>query len=334
MSRPLWTPEELTQALGAPTAALDRPATGVSIDTRTLKPGDLFVAIKGDSHDGHDHVARAFEAGAVAALVARDVAPGRPQFVVDDALRGMERLGAARAGALAGAPARDHRLRRQDQRQGDGARGALGARADARLGRLVQQPLGRAADPGAAAGRRGLRRVRDRHEPRRRDHAAGRPGAPACRARHHHRAGPHRAFRLARGDRRRQGGDLLRRRAGRRRRAQPRRAAVRAAGARGPHARSQGRELRREPWRRRAADRLRAGRRGFAGRGRGRRRARRLLAWARPAVTWPRTRSACCWRSARSARRSPPAPPRWRTSRRPRGAASGSRCRRRAARSR
>jgi UDP-N-acetylmuramoyl-tripeptide--D-alanyl-D-alanine ligase len=94
MNRPLWSPEELSQTLGPPTAALGRPANGVSIDTRTLAPGDLFVAIKGDTHDGHDHVARAFEAGAVAALVSRDVGGG-PLFVVEDSLRGMERLGAA-----------------------------------------------------------------------------------------------------------------------------------------------------------------------------------------------------------------------------------------------
>ncbi len=56
-------------------------------------------------------------------------------------------------------------------------------------------------------------------------------GAAACRADHDDRAGAHRASRLARGDRRRQGGDLLRARAGRRRRAQSRRAAVRAARA-------------------------------------------------------------------------------------------------------
>ena len=94
MSRPLWSPDELTETLGPPTAPLERPATGVSIDTRTLQPGDLFVAIKGDTHDGHDHVARAFEAGAVAALVSRPTGGG-PLFVADDTLRGMERLGAA-----------------------------------------------------------------------------------------------------------------------------------------------------------------------------------------------------------------------------------------------
>ncbi|HXT08078.1 MAG TPA: Mur ligase domain-containing protein, partial [Roseiarcus sp.] len=94
MSRPLWSPDELAATLGAPSAALARAATGVSIDTRTLQPGDLFVAIKGDTHDGHDHVARAFAAGAVAALVSRPTGEG-PLFLVDDTLRAMERLGAA-----------------------------------------------------------------------------------------------------------------------------------------------------------------------------------------------------------------------------------------------
>ena len=94
MNRPLWRPDELADVLGPPTAAMRGPATGVSIDTRTLAPGDLFVAIKGDTHDGHDHVGRAFEAGAVAALVSRAVGDG-PLFVVEDALRGLERLGVA-----------------------------------------------------------------------------------------------------------------------------------------------------------------------------------------------------------------------------------------------
>jgi UDP-N-acetylmuramoyl-tripeptide--D-alanyl-D-alanine ligase len=100
MSRPLWTPEELEAALGPPTAPMAGAATGVSIDTRTLQNGDLFIAIEGDTHDGHDHLARAFEAGACAALVSRRLEVPGAQFVVDDTLRGMERLGvAARARA-------------------------------------------------------------------------------------------------------------------------------------------------------------------------------------------------------------------------------------------
>ena len=102
MSDALWTQEELTRVLGAPSAPLDVPVSGVSIDTRTLQPGDLFFAIKGDVHDGHDHVARAFEAGAAAAVIAGprggDLAPGEATFAVDDTLGALEALGrAARA---------------------------------------------------------------------------------------------------------------------------------------------------------------------------------------------------------------------------------------------
>jgi UDP-N-acetylmuramoyl-tripeptide--D-alanyl-D-alanine ligase len=101
MSAVLWTQDELTRVLGAPSAPA-RAVTGVSIDTRTLSPGDLFFAIKGEIHDGHDHVARAFEAGAAAAVVARTRAGELESYgavyEVDDTLRGMERLGrAARA---------------------------------------------------------------------------------------------------------------------------------------------------------------------------------------------------------------------------------------------
>ena len=61
--------------------------------------------------------------------------------------------------------------------------------ADARAGRLVQQSLGRAADARAHAGGDALRRLRDRHEPCRRDPAADAAGAAARRDRHHGRAG-------------------------------------------------------------------------------------------------------------------------------------------------
>ena len=68
----LWTTAELDAALGAaPSKALGASVTGVSIDSRTLQAGDLFFAIKGEAHDGHDHVARAFEADAAAAVVSR-----------------------------------------------------------------------------------------------------------------------------------------------------------------------------------------------------------------------------------------------------------------------
>jgi UDP-N-acetylmuramoyl-tripeptide--D-alanyl-D-alanine ligase len=96
MTTPLWTGEEAEKATGGKAQgawAID----GVSIDTRSIKPGDLFVALK-DARDGHDFVDNAFAAGAGAAFVSRDVLGGRPGLIVDDVLPALERMGlAARA---------------------------------------------------------------------------------------------------------------------------------------------------------------------------------------------------------------------------------------------
>jgi UDP-N-acetylmuramoyl-tripeptide--D-alanyl-D-alanine ligase len=63
----------------------DVEVTGVAIDTRKLKSGDLFVAIRGERVDGHDYLAEAAARGAVAALVTRKVDSELPQVLVDDA---------------------------------------------------------------------------------------------------------------------------------------------------------------------------------------------------------------------------------------------------------
>lgn len=79
--------------------------TGVSIDTRTLEPGDLFVALTA-ARDGHDFVAQALKAGAGAALVSHipdDVPADAPLLIVEDVLAGLEALGRA---ARARCPAR------------------------------------------------------------------------------------------------------------------------------------------------------------------------------------------------------------------------------------
>jgi UDP-N-acetylmuramoyl-tripeptide--D-alanyl-D-alanine ligase len=95
MSAPLWTAREAASAAGGRLIGGDWTALGVSIDTRTLAPGDLFVALS-DVRDGHDFVGAAFKAGACAALVSREIAdaPG-PQLLVPDVLFALERLGAA-----------------------------------------------------------------------------------------------------------------------------------------------------------------------------------------------------------------------------------------------
>jgi UDP-N-acetylmuramoyl-tripeptide--D-alanyl-D-alanine ligase len=68
MNGPLWTATEAAAALGAEFRS-DWAATGVSIDSRAVKPGDLFIAIIGDRLDGHVYVKKALEAGAVGAIV-------------------------------------------------------------------------------------------------------------------------------------------------------------------------------------------------------------------------------------------------------------------------
>jgi UDP-N-acetylmuramoyl-tripeptide--D-alanyl-D-alanine ligase len=86
----MWTADDLGAAtLGAVRTPFD--ATGVSIDTRTLQPGDLFVALHGE-RDGHDFVAEALAKGAAGAMVDRDL-PGRT-LLVHDTLAGLWSLAA------------------------------------------------------------------------------------------------------------------------------------------------------------------------------------------------------------------------------------------------
>ena len=62
MAEPLWTSDEIAAATGGKLAAAPFAATGVSIDTRTLEPGDLFVALAG-VRDGHEFVDQAMAQG-------------------------------------------------------------------------------------------------------------------------------------------------------------------------------------------------------------------------------------------------------------------------------
>lgn len=88
----LWTSEEVAQALGVISRSWE--ATGISIDTRTLKPGDLYIALRGDVHDGHAFVEQAFLKGAVAAIVdcAIEKCATYPQIVVKDTLKALNQL--------------------------------------------------------------------------------------------------------------------------------------------------------------------------------------------------------------------------------------------------
>lgn len=93
----LWTAQEAAAATGGD-AAGDWTASGVSIDTRTLEPGDVFTALRGPNHDGHDHVGDALERGAVAAVVEREfngVADDAALLRVDDTTRALNDLASA-----------------------------------------------------------------------------------------------------------------------------------------------------------------------------------------------------------------------------------------------
>ncbi len=96
----LWNSADLA-AIGRVTAPFS--ATGVSIDTRTLARGDLFVALVGE-RDGHAHVAAALERGAAAVMVHRadSVPEGAPALMVDDTLQALHRLGATGRGRFGG----------------------------------------------------------------------------------------------------------------------------------------------------------------------------------------------------------------------------------------
>ena len=84
--RPLWTAENAKAATGG-NGAGGWQADGVSIDSRSVKPGDLFVALKGPSHDGHDHVADALAKGAAAAMVQRRASPRRRRCCASPTVR-------------------------------------------------------------------------------------------------------------------------------------------------------------------------------------------------------------------------------------------------------
>ena len=95
---PLWTSAEAATATGGE-APEPWNATGVSIDSRSVEAGDLFVALAGPNHDGHDYVQAAFDREAAAAMVSRrlDARPeGAPLLLVVDTFEGLRTL-AARA---------------------------------------------------------------------------------------------------------------------------------------------------------------------------------------------------------------------------------------------
>lgn len=65
----------------------------IHTDTRTIRPGDVFLAFRGETFDGHQFVERAIAAGAIAAIVSKEIPGAGPQLVVTDTLDAYQKLG-------------------------------------------------------------------------------------------------------------------------------------------------------------------------------------------------------------------------------------------------
>ncbi len=85
------TIDEVRHAVGGKLLRGDPEAviSGVSTDSRTVKAGDLFIALRGDRHDGHDYLEEIFDKGAAGAVIDRDVEEGGVAVRVDDTLKAL-----------------------------------------------------------------------------------------------------------------------------------------------------------------------------------------------------------------------------------------------------
>lgn len=93
----LWTATQAQTATGGRLCGPDWAATGVSIDSRSVAKGDLFIALAGPNHDGHAYVKAAIAGGAAAALVHRvpEGCDDLPLLLVNDTMAGLQALGRA-----------------------------------------------------------------------------------------------------------------------------------------------------------------------------------------------------------------------------------------------
>ncbi|MDO8953986.1 MAG: UDP-N-acetylmuramoyl-tripeptide--D-alanyl-D-alanine ligase [Gammaproteobacteria bacterium] len=88
----MMTLAQLSKAIGAHYFGVDMPLPSVSIDSRTLKAGDLFIAVKGENMDGHAYAEKAVKAGAAAIMTDHRLDLGVPEIVVKDTLLGLGAL--------------------------------------------------------------------------------------------------------------------------------------------------------------------------------------------------------------------------------------------------
>ncbi len=102
----LWTVDAMASAMGAVRqGAMPQSISGLSIDSRSIVPGEAFFAIHGDNRDGHDFVATALAAKAAVAVIA---AERRAQFPADAPLLVVPNVlvGVARSGRRGACPHR------------------------------------------------------------------------------------------------------------------------------------------------------------------------------------------------------------------------------------
>ena len=89
----IWTAADMIKATGGQIkGASDWHVSGLALDNRKTQKGDLFIALAGEHHDGHDYVEAAIDSGAVAALVSHEMPSEIPQIIVDDTLTALEGL--------------------------------------------------------------------------------------------------------------------------------------------------------------------------------------------------------------------------------------------------
>jgi len=106
-ARPLWTVENMAMAMGAERRGAPPPSvSGISIDSRTVIPGEAFFAIQGEHRDGHEFVESALAAGAGLAVVAterrHELPPAAPLLLVPDVLGALRALAAAARDRMSG----------------------------------------------------------------------------------------------------------------------------------------------------------------------------------------------------------------------------------------
>jgi UDP-N-acetylmuramoyl-tripeptide--D-alanyl-D-alanine ligase len=90
----MYTLKQISPVLNGTLVGKDVTFTGVSTDSRTINPGELFVALVGEKFNGHEHLAQAQERGAAAALVSQPVPGGLPYVQVLDTLNALGALAA------------------------------------------------------------------------------------------------------------------------------------------------------------------------------------------------------------------------------------------------